>query len=210
MKTNGTQIDGSGTGGLNSPSGKEEAEWAALRYVLAEMSADEAEAFERTLPSDAEGCERVAAAAGLATDLYRVLAEQAEATLAAETAMNLPVRPTPTRSESRPVRSGLWVVVGLAAAVCVLVAGGLSLLPVGNQPNEMTWDPADASAGSLVAIWTEESAEIAEQPATQSVISERANVDSDGNAADGDSVLMADDDSDIPGWMIAAVEEGHS
>jgi hypothetical protein len=78
----------------------------------------------------------------------------------------------------------------------------------------------NASAGSLVAIWSERSAETAaEAPTTAGAGSDRANgndalsfADADDVAGDlaGDSVLIADDDYDVPGWMIAAVSPDSS
>ena len=111
--------------------------------------------------------------------------------------------------------------VGLVAAVCLLAAGGLFLLPLGSDnQDQAALDHADASAGSLVAIWTERSAETAADAPTTGVAGpDRLNADDALSFADADdaaddlaadSVLIADDDYDVPGWMIAAVENGHS
>jgi hypothetical protein len=100
------------------------------------------------------------------------------------------------------------------AAVCLLAAGALSLLPViSDHQDEAALDHADAGAGSLVAIWTERSAETAaEAPTTGLAGTDRVTADAGPSFADGDddSVLIADDDYDVPGWLIAAVESGHS
>jgi hypothetical protein len=211
MKTDGTHSTGVGSNGSFA---KDDAEWSALRYVLGEMSADEVEAYERMLLSDPQACERVASATRLATDLYSVLAHEIESASVTRAAS---IRPTP----ARPVRGGLWAVVGLVAAVCLLAAVGLSLLSInGDHQDAITSDDADASAGSLVAIWTERSADT---PADQSTVglteANRANADgapsvsaADDAEADSaaDSVLIADDDYDVPAWMIAAVESGTS
>ena len=87
MKTDGTQ---SGGVGLNGTSFKDDAQWSALRYVLGEMSADEAEAYERILPTDSQACERVASATLLATNLYSVLAQEIESESATRAAASLP------------------------------------------------------------------------------------------------------------------------
>ena len=124
------------------------------------------------------------------------------------------------------VRNGQWAIVGLAAAVCVVVAGGLSWLSAPNASQEATaWDHADGGAGSLVAIWTEQSAETAEEsPTTGAVAGEHANANEtaavsegaavadadDLNGTEEDEVLVADDDYNVPGWMIAAVDNNHS
>jgi anti-sigma factor RsiW len=215
MKTDGTQ---SGGVGLNGSSLKDDAQWSALRYVLGEMSADEAEAYERILPTDSQACERVASATLLATNLYSVLAQEIESESATRAAASLPAKlgsaiPTPVR----PARGGLWAIVGLVAAVCLLAAAGLWLLPIsGDHQDAITSDDADAGAGSLVAIWTERSAETAaDSPVVGLPGADRMNADgapsfSAVDDAEADSVLIADDDYDVPAWMIAAVESGTS
>jgi anti-sigma factor RsiW len=219
MKTNGTPCDGNGTGGLDGSAGKDDAQWTALRYVLGEMNADEAEAFERTLATDLAACEQVAAAASLATNLYTVLATEID--VMTKAAPSMPAKPAPISAPVRSARRGLWAVVGLVAAVCLLAAGGLSLLPFTSDDQEqVATDRADASAGSLVAIWSERSAETAaEAPSTAGAGGDRANVDDALSFADADdvagdlatdSVLIADDDYDVPGWLIAAVSPDSS
>jgi hypothetical protein len=241
MKTNGTPRDDSAASGPNGTLGPD-AEWSALRYVLGEMTAAEADAFEQALASDPQACEQVAAATHLTNTVYNVLAADDQNTvLAAELSGQAPngvgmpqsARPTPVvvparsvrgeRARSVQVRNGQWAIVGLAAAVCVVVAGGLSWLSAPNAPRDATaLDRADG-AGSLVAIWTEQSAEAAEEsPTTGAVAGEHANADEtvssavavadadDLNGTDEDEVLIADDDYNVPGWMIAAVDNSHS
>ena len=215
MKIDGTCSTGVGS---NGSSARDDAEWSALRYVLGEMSADEAEAYERILPTDSQACERVASATLLATNLYSVLAQEIESESATRAAASLPAKlgsaiPTPVR----PARGGLWAIVGLVVAVCLLAAAGLSLLPIsGDHQDAITSDDADAGAGSLVAIWTERSADTAADPSTVGLTgANRTNADgapsfSAADDAEADSVLIADDDYDVPAWMIAAVESGTS
>ena len=250
MKTNGTGRDGNvlGPNGLNGAFAADDAEWSALRYVLGEMTPEEAVAFEQTLASDPQACEQVAAAARLASTVYSVLAaeEPSDNVLATELSgqapsgrgMSLSARPAavvvPARSgrgepvqservQNGPTRGGLWAIVGLAAAVCVVVAGGLTWLTTpNNSPDIAALDRADG-AGSLVALWTEESAANAEEsPTGGAVAGDHASADetvssgaavADADDLDGldeDDVLIADDDYNVPGWMIAAVENGHS
>src|SRR5580692_9606858 len=135
MKTNGTPRDDSAASGPNGTLGPD-AEWSALRYVLGEMTAAEADAFEQTLASDPQACEQVAAATRLTNTVYNVLAtDDRNTVLAAELSGQAPngvgmpqsARPTPVvvpaRSVRGPqVRSGQWAIVGLAAAVCIVVA----------------------------------------------------------------------------------------
>jgi len=109
-------------------------------------------------------------------------------------------------------------VVGVVAAVWLLAAGGLSLLPRMSDRDEIAADDADTGAGSLVAIWTEGSAEIAAEAPTSGMATNRATdaavaspeVGNDDADPDNDSVLVADDDYNVPGWMIAAVAKGNS
>jgi hypothetical protein len=250
MKTNGTPRDDSAANGPNGTLGPD-AEWSALVYGLGYMPAAVADAFEQTLASDPQACEQVAAATRLTNTVYSVLAteepidnvlatDDRNTVLAAELSGQAPngvgmpqsARPTPVvvpaRSVRGPqVRSGQWAIVGLAAAVCIVVAGGLSWLSSPNTPQDATaLDRADG-AGSLVAMWTEQSAEAAEESSTTGAVAgEHANADEtvalsegagvavadadDLNGTDEDEVLIADDDYNVPGWMIAAVDNSHS
>jgi len=219
MNTDGTQSSGVG---LNRSPFKGDAEWSALRYVLGEMSADEAETYERMLPTDPQACERVASATRLATNLYSVLAQELESESATQAAASLRAKPgSAIPTLVRPARGGLWAIVGLVAAVCLLAAAGLSLLSIsGDHQDAITSDDPDAGAGSLVAIWTEGSADTAADTSTVGLTdANRTNADGapSFSAADdaesdsvADSVLIADDDYDVPGWMIAAVESSTS
>jgi len=215
MKTDGPQSTGVGSNGSFA---KDDAEWSALRYVLGEMSANEVEAYERMLATDPQSCERVASATRLATDLYSVLAHEIESNRATPAKSGLPAK-TGLRIATpvRPAQSGLWAVVGVVVAVCLLAAAGLSLLSIsGDHQDAITSDDADTSAGSLVAIWTERSADTAADPSSVGLTgANRTNADgtpsfSAADDADADSVLIADDDYDVPTWMIAAVEGGTS
>jgi anti-sigma-K factor RskA len=201
----------------NGFSAKDDAEWSALRYVLGEMSADEADAYEELLATDSQACEHVAASARLTVDLYTALQLETEleshAVAASRLVSRAMVQPGTSAIAERPTRSGLWAVVGLAAAVCLLVAGGLLLLPIDQQ--QAASDNSDTGAGSLVAIWTDRSAESAPDAIASEVGgADRASADellslteTDDAMADlaSDSVLIADDDYNVPGWLIAAV-----
>ncbi len=254
MKTNGTprsEMFGNEAFG-------DDAEWAALRYVLGEMTADETVAFEEILANDPQACEQVAAASRLTNAVYNVLSadeqtyevvaadDRNESVLAAELSgqapsgrgMSLSARPAPVVVPARSVRGeqarnglardgqargSLWAIVGLTAAVCVVVAGGLTWLTTeNNSPDAAALDRADG-AGSLVAIWTEESAATAaESPTGGAVTGDHASSDEtvasgvavadadDLDGMDDDDVLIADDDYNVPGWMIAAVDNSHS
>lgn len=198
----------------NGFSAKDDADWSALRYVLGEMSADEADAYEQLLATDPQACEQVAASARLTADLYAALQIEAEVTTASGFGSRATVQPSASVASDRPTRSGLWAVVGLVAAVCLLAAGGLSLLPIVDR-QEMASDNSDTGAGSLVAIWTDRSAESAPDAVPSEVGgADRAGADdllslteTDDAMADlaSDSVLIADDDYNVPGWLIAAV-----
>jgi hypothetical protein len=106
----------------------------------------------------------------------------------------------------------------VVAAVCLLAAGGLSLLPVISPEGSITFDRTDTSAGSLVAIWAEGSAESAADSSSVSLIGPgRASAENGGSSANAgdaagdeapDSVLIADDEYNVPAWMIAAIENG--
>jgi hypothetical protein len=212
MKTNGTPLDGSAAGGRNGSPGKDDAEWSAMRYVLGEMNADEAAAFELVLATDLECCEQVAAAARLAADLYSALAIEVD--VMTKAVPSVPAKVAPISAPARAVGRELWTVVGVVAAVCLLVAGGLSVLPRTGDPQELVaLDHADAGAGSLVAIWTERSAETAADLSTTGAGPDRMNAEDGPAFADAgdadDAALVAEDDYDVPGWMIAAVGESN-
>jgi anti-sigma-K factor RskA len=202
----------------NGFSAKDDADWSALRYVLGEMSVDEADAYEELLATDSQACERVAASAGLTADLYTALQLETELELDAATGngfgSRVTVQPSMSAASDWRSRSGLWAVVGLVAAVCLLAAGGLSLLPILDRQRTVS-DNSDTGAGSLVAIWTDRSAESAPDAVASEVGgADRASADdllslteSDDAVGDlaSDSVLIADDDYQVPGWLIAAV-----
>jgi hypothetical protein len=182
------------------------------------MSADESDAYEELLATDPQACERVAASARLTADLYTALQleteHEANATTGSGLGSRATVQPSASSIPDRPTRSGLWAVVGLVAAVCLLMAGGLSLLPIIDRQQAAS-DNSDAGAGSLVAIWTDRSAESAPDAVlNEAGGADRASADellslteTDDAMADlaSDSVLIADDDYNVPGWLIAAV-----
>jgi anti-sigma-K factor RskA len=213
MKTNGTPLDGSAADGRNGSPAKNDAEWSAMRYVLGEMNADEAAAFELLLANDLESCEQVAMAARLAGDLYSALAIEVD--VMTKAVPSAPAKVAAILAPTRSVGRELWAVVGVVAAVCLLVAGGLSLLPRStDQPELAALDRADAGAGSLVAIWTERSAETAaDLSPTGAAGPDRVSAEdvaSFTSAEDADDVaLVGEEDYDVPGWMIAAVGESN-
>ena len=198
-----------------------DSEWRAFRYVLGEMSPAEAEAFEEILATDQEMRELVARSTGLVANLLQA-GSLSDAVIAGRNGSSGTAMPARRQQKIRG-----WAVTGLAAAVCCCVAAGLTLfslrvstdlanLPLGNA--------SEGSAGNLVAIWSERLAELApEQAATELAASERTESspagDSDDNrvatatenapaSSAAASDQMAADDSDVPPWMIAAVELG--
>jgi hypothetical protein len=198
-----------------------ESEWRAFRYVMGEMSPAEVDAFEEILATDQEMRELVARSTGLVASLLQA-GPLSDTVIAARNESSATVMPARRRQKI----SG-WAVTGLAAAVCCCVAAGLTLFSLRvstDLANLPLGDASDGSAGNLVAIWSERLAELApEQPTTESAASERTESspvgDSDdnrvatatenapaGSAAASDQ--MAADDSDVPPWMVAAVELG--
>ncbi len=198
-----------------------ESEWRAFRYVLGEMSPAEADAFEEILATDQEMRELVAQSTGLVANLLQAgpLSEAPSAGRNQSSATAMPAR-------RRQKISG-WAVTGLAAAVCCCVAAGLTLFSLRvstDLANLPLGDASDGSAGNLVAIWSERLADLApEQATTESAASERTESSPSGESDDNRvatatenapassaaaSDQMAADDSDVPPWMIAAVELG--
>jgi len=209
-------------------------EWRAFRYILGEMSPVEADSFEQVLATDQETRELVARSTGLVTNLLEFGLSEAAAnvsrngsTAAASARISADwVRPAEL-ARRRSARFRDWTVAGLAAAVCVCVAVGLCLLPL-RSPSVLediySGDMSDNGAGHLVAIWSQRLAELAPEPATtEPAASGRPELPLPGEADDSrlatatenasaDSAAVGDqiaaDDSDVPGWMIAAVELG--
>ncbi len=210
-----------------SESAEIDREWKALRYVLGEMSSDEIEAFEEILATDQETRELVARSTGLVTNLVEAAAEPVSSGLVNGRIPQVrPAQPdefAPRRRE----RSKGWVVTGFAAAVCCCVAVGLYLLPraVGPSLDDLSNDFTENGAGLLVSIWSQRLADLAPETATtEPAASDRSdlpfpNESEDGrvasttesasadSAAVGDQIAAADE-SDVPDWMVAALEVG--
>jgi anti-sigma-K factor RskA len=213
-----------------------ESEWRAFRYVLGEMSPAEADAFEEILATDQEMRELVARSTGLVANLLH--ADSLSNAVIAGRNESLVLEPAGTpMGDARPARAAMparrrqkisgWAVTGLAAAVCCCVAAGLTLFSLRvstDLANLPLGDASDGSAGNLVAIWSERLADLApEQAATESAAAERTESSPSGDSDDNRvatatenapassaaaSDQMADDDADVPPWMIAAVELG--
>jgi anti-sigma-K factor RskA len=142
------------------------------------------------------------------------------------------VRPAAAAMPARRRKVGRWAVAGLAAAVCCCVAVGVTLFShrvATHLADFPSGDSSDGGASHLVAIWSERLAELApeqattEPAATESTTSERTESSPSGesddsrlatateNAPAGSAAALdqiASDDSDVPSWMIAAVELG--
>jgi hypothetical protein len=211
-----------------SESAENDREWNALRYVLGEMSPDEIEAFEEILATDQEARELVARSTGLVMNLVEAAPEPVGAGKIERTVA--PARPA-QRDEFAPRRrdrSKGWMVTGFAAAVCCCVGLGIYLLPrtVGPSLDELySNDFTENGAGLLVSIWSQRLADLApETSTTEPTAPERADLpfpnDSEesrvasapettpaNSAAVGDQIA-ADDDTDVPDWMVAALEVG--
>jgi hypothetical protein len=200
-------------------------EWQSFRYVLGEMSPAEADAFEESLATDQATRELVARSTGLVTNLLAINSVEATQTVS----RNGSVRPAavPELGRRRSERFVGWAVAGLAAAVCCCVAVGVYFLPLGGRSGLeeiYSGDLSDNVAGNLVAIWSQRLAELAPDTATtepaSSERSERPLPDEADDSrlatatenAPADSAAVADqiaaEDSDVPGWMVAAVELG--
>jgi anti-sigma factor RsiW len=210
-----------------SESAENDREWSALRYVLGEMSPDEMQAFEEILESDQDTRELVARSTGLVTNLFESAAEPAASGKAdAPIRQVRPAQPDEIAPRRRE-RSKGWTVTVLAAAVCCCVAVGLYLLPrtVGPSFDELySRDLTENGAGLLVAIWSQRLADLApETSTTEPAAADRSDLpfpnESEENrvasvpentpadsAAVGDQ--MAANDSDVPDWMVAALEVG--
>jgi hypothetical protein len=216
---------------------EDDREWRALRYVLGEMSPVESEDFEHVLATDQETRELVARSTGLVTSLLDLSVPEATAnefrngsppagSVRVSTAWVRPAE-SPELMRRRSARFGGWTVAGLSAAVCLCIAVGLCLLPFGSRnvlEDIYSGDTFDSGAGHLVAIWSQRLAELAPEPATtEPAASDRPEFPLPGEADDSrlatatenapaDSAAVGDqiaaDDSDVPGWMIAAVELG--
>src|ERR1700685_1826130 len=219
-----------------NPDETSDREWRAFRYVSGEMAADEIDDFERLLADDQSARELVAHSTQLLLGAWDALDSEAASEdsrngspesrprrVASELSRPITVRPATLGPAARP---GGWAVAGLAAAVCVLIGIGLSLLPQGESGSlkDASADAADGGAVHLVAIWSQRLAELApESAATESAVSDRPEAPLPGET-DGvraatprenppfDSAAAADqiaaDESDVPGWMIAALELG--
>ncbi|HUE16900.1 MAG TPA: hypothetical protein VMR25_22175 [Planctomycetaceae bacterium] len=230
MKTDKNDADKNDTG-------TNDLEWQSFRYVLGEMSPAEADAFEESLATDQTTRELVARSTGLVTNLLAVSSVEAtqpvsrygSAAVGVADFSAAVVRPAalPELGGRRSERFVGWAVAGLAAAVCCCVAIGVYFLPLGGRSGLeeiYSGDLSDNVAGNLVAIWSQRLAELAPDTATtepaSSERSERPLPDEADDSrlatatenAPADSAAVADqiaaEDSDVPGWMVAAVELG--
>jgi anti-sigma-K factor RskA len=215
-------------------SAENDREWQALRYVLGEMSPAEVDAFEALLATDQDARELVARSTGLVTNLLETNFETAEpvgsGTAAASTVRVQPAQPVET-SLRRPDRKNAWAITGLAAVVCCCVAVGVYLLPraVGPSLDDIySSDLTENGAGLLVAIWSQRLADLApETSTTEPAAAERAdlpfpNESEEGRVASAQETTPADSpaadsaaagdqmaaDTDVPDWMVAALEVG--
>src|SRR5579862_7937213 len=91
-------------------------EWQAFRYVLGEMSADEAQAYEQLLDVDQDARELVARATGTVTGLYRAAVIDSSRSRAAVG----PIADRTTDGGGERSRRR-WRFAGLAAAAALLV-----------------------------------------------------------------------------------------
>jgi anti-sigma factor RsiW len=216
----------------SSESVETDREWNAQRYVLGEMSPEEMEAFEEILATDQAARELVAQSTRLVTNLV------AAATDAADAAGSRNGSPSPARvrpaqpdevTRGRSNRFVGWAITGLVAAVCCCVAVGVYLIPrtVGTGLQDIyTGELTENGAGLLVSIWSQRLADLApDAPTTEQAAAERSDLPfpseseesrvasaTEGAPADSAAVgdQMAVDDSDVPDWMVAALEVGES
>jgi len=221
---------------LSNESAKADLEWNAQRYVLGEMSPDEIAAFEEILAIDLTACELVAQSTRLVTELVTTAADRAEP-VGPRNGSTMPARVRPAQPDEvarrRPERFVGWAVTGLVAAVCCSVAVGLYLIPrtVGTTLDDIySGDLTENGAGLLVSIWSQRLADLApDAPTAEHAAPERSDLPfpseseesrvasaTEGAAADSaaDSAAVGDqmavDDSDVPDWMVAALEVGES
>jgi anti-sigma-K factor RskA len=214
---------------LSNESAETDREWHAQRYVLGEMSPDEMEAFEEILATDQAARELVARSTRLVTNLITTAADPAES-VGSRNGSTLPARVRPAQPDEvtrrRPERFVGWAITGLVAAVCCSVAVGLYLIPrtIGPSLDDIySADLSENGAGLLVSIWSQRLADLAPETSTTeptapersdlpfpSESAERVASATDGVPADSAAVgdQMAADDSDVPDWMVAAVEVG--
>ncbi|WP_166825350.1 hypothetical protein [Thalassoroseus pseudoceratinae] len=187
----------------NAESGtpSDETQWLAFRYVLGELSPEEAEAFEHSLQDDPYRCESVA----IAVQSIQAIADSEvidQPMISSSEADNLRVR---------------WGFAAASLLACVVVIC-LWLMPQPQRiaelqpkirPPRMTDDVTspteetsstetsvnDSMAGQLVSLWTRSSAEI-------DVVTAKLSEDwTDAEESASDSVA-ADNEFD---WMLAAV-----
>jgi hypothetical protein len=215
---------------LSDQSAKADLEWNAQRYVLGEMSPDEMAAFEEILATDLTACELVAQSTRLVADLVTTAGDLAKP-VGPRNGSATPVRVRTAQPEEvarrRPERFVGWAVTGLVAAVCCSVAVGLYLIPrtIGPSLDDIySGDLTENGAGLLVSIWSQRLADLApDAPTAEHAAPERSDLPfpseseegrvastADGVPADSAAVgdQMAADDSDVPDWMVAAVEVG--
>ncbi|WP_148227215.1 hypothetical protein [Planctopirus limnophila] len=203
-------------------------DWLATRYVLGELSADEAFAFEERLQVDLWACEAVVQATRLLTDVAVNLPEPADvreqvivapvavtAKVAVSTKVDVAaktVRSTPAnRSEQRP---GWWV-ISLMTAALVLLAVGLQFEwnPWGDQRVALENSSGTSDSGrlrgeearlaaNLLGGWRTIDVDMTETGLT--MIHRETGNDRETNR-DHEEAAESIDENSIPDWMIAAL-----
>lgn len=175
--------------------------WQAFRYVAGEMSEVEAGRFEEQLALDQSAREAVATAAQLAQTVALTESQQP-----------LTLRPAvAARSEKRMLRAAVWM--GLGAAAClaiVLSAGWLDFSPEAPV--------VERNKGPQPVISDEEATELAMSwIATKNELADRADEGQDSLIdsldAAGDEAMAIEmmgeenDEGETPSWLLLAVRE---
>jgi uncharacterized membrane protein len=219
--------------GLSDSHG-DDREWQCLRYVLGEMPAAEADAFEELLAADQEAREQVARCVELVAGTY-CAAEQTLTGSERNADRRLPAEVA--TADGRTRRQGRrWSLAAAAAAICLAVVAGLYLFTL-RAPRAidgpLAHDALDNGAGPLVAIWSEWLSESTldpdlpefaisdrpEEPASEErpTVGQASDDRSDELVAQGtedrpgDTMADADQvakDFRVPGWLMAAVTDG--
>lgn len=161
-------------------SSPEELDLLAFRYVAAEMTQEERDAFESLLETNQLARESVADAVGLAELVYASYEEQ-EKPNRAKTGQSTIAR------SSRMVWRSSWL--ALAGMVVALVTAGVFLL---NRPGDMQADTGAAESESVAMAWVE----VIEQD-SQLADNEFAELDFESDLID---------DGDVS-WMLAALTD---
>ncbi len=222
--------------------------WTAFRYVLGEMSASEEESFEERLESDQPTRELVAQCTELLSGLHRAGLSESRVGHAG----NGEYADDPVRARSNAIRAAnrletasnrthapaRWLIAGLAAAVCMTIAVGLTLLPFRGRAGleDLSWSDLADNGALIVGLWSDQLADSPSEPRSEvpselGIEQPEPGLLSDASTASpSDEVRLArsaatrandsridasassdsDEDSDVPGWMVAAVESGSS